>query len=165
MKTLRLAGICLAIGLWGTALGQGRVIEFAHGAGVLTSRDGAEARIEFRVRQQGDNPAEGALRFTARGRDGATITIFTERLPRLEVRGEHATFGGPAVLEVSGRDGFRWEGQVTVAVRNDQRLNDSRDARIVDFVEVSFTSDRTGRSYRFAGWTQPRNIEIGVRRP
>lgn len=163
--------VCVAIGLSGAAFGQinvagGRSIEFAEGEGVLTARDQSQARFQFRVRQQGDRPAEGALRFVTAGPHGSTLTIATERLPRLEVRGDTAVFGGPAVLEVSRtreHEGFRWEGYVVVNIRNDHRVGDGRDARIVDVMEINFTTDRTDRRYSFAGWTLPRNIHIGVR--
>jgi hypothetical protein len=167
----RLLVLCFVLGLVGSALaqvsdGSHRSVEFARGEGLLTARDGAQARFQFRVRQEGDNPAEGALKFTAAGPHGSTLTIHTERLPRLQVRGEHASFGGPAVLEVSrtpNSEGFRWEGQVVVHIRNDVRIGDGRDARIVDVMEIAFTSERTDRRYDFAGVTPPRNIEIGVR--
>ncbi|MEX2243305.1 MAG: hypothetical protein WD716_05595 [Fimbriimonadaceae bacterium] len=147
-------------------VGSHRSVEFARGEGLLTARDDAQARFQFRVRQEGENPAEGALKFTAAGPHGSTLTIYTERLPRLQVRGEHASFGGPAVLEVSrtpNSEGFRWEGQVVVTIRNDVRIGDGRDARIVDVMEIAFTTERTDRRYDFAGVTPPRNIEIGVR--
>jgi hypothetical protein len=171
MKRIHVLCFVLALGIAGSAVAQIRTgsahtVEFARGEGVLTARDGAQARFQFRVRQEGDNPAEGALKFTAAGPHGSTLTIHTERLPRLQVRGEHASFGGPAVLEVSrtpNSEGFRWVGQVVVNIRNDVRIGDGRDARIVDVMEIAFTTERTDRRYDFAGVTPPRNIEIGVR--
>ena len=164
----RLTVLCVLVGLAVSAsaqvnVGQGVSVEFAHGDGVLTSRDNTEARFAFRVRQRGDAQAEGTLKFVAPGPHGSTVTISTERLPRLEVNGDRASFGGPAVLEVSGRDGFRWEGQVVVHIRNDVRLTDRRDGRVVDLMEIAFPTDRTDRRYDFAGWTQPRNIDVGIR--
>lgn len=164
MKRLTFLCVLIGCGLFVPAIaGLAPSVEFAHGEGVLTSRDNVEARFAFRVRQQGDRPAEGTLKFVAPGPHGSTVTIATERLARLQVRGDMASFGGPAVLEVSGRDGFRWEGNVVVHIRNDQHLNDRRDGRIVDQMEIAFTTDRTDRRYDFAGWTPPRNIEIGIR--
>lgn len=171
MKTAQVVCIGFALGLVATAFGQrpgapAPHVQFARGEGVLTARDGAQARTAFRVTKQGDRPAEGTLRFTTQLPNGAVVTIFTERLPRLEVRGDAAHFGGPAVIEVSrtrNSDGWRMEGMVSVSIRNDVRVHDGRDSRIIDIVEIAFTSDRTDRRFDFAGWTQPRNVEIGVR--
>ncbi len=171
MRTPHVVCIAIALGLVASAFGQrpgalAPSVEFAHGEGVLTARDGAQARTAFRVSQQGDRPAEGVLRFTTQLRNGATLTITTERLPRLEVRENVAHFSGPAVIEVSrtrNSDGWRMEGVVTVSIRNDVRIQDGRDSRIIDIMEIAFRSDRTDRNYDFAGWTQPRNIQIGIR--
>jgi hypothetical protein len=158
----------VAAGLVSVALGQvvGRSVEFAHGEGVLTARDNSQARIAFRVQQHGDRPAEGTLRFTSALPDGRTVVIETSRLPRLEAREAGGQFAGPAVLVVSRsrrNDGFRWEGTVNVSVRNNVEITEGRDRRIIDIVEVSFTTDRTDRQYQFSGWTQPRNVDTGIR--
>jgi hypothetical protein len=170
MKRLQLLCVTVGLALVGVAQGQVSVghhrVEFAHGEGVLKARDGAQVRTAFRVLQRGDSPAEGTFRFQAAGPHGSILTIASERLPRLEAREAGAVFGGHAVLEVSrtpGHEGWRWEGTVTVTVRNNTRVQVGTEWRIVDVVEVSFTTERTDRQYSFAGMSDPRNFDTGVR--
>jgi hypothetical protein len=171
MKRLQFLGVIVGFAMVATANAQvvvgSHTVEFAHGEGALTARDGAQARTAFRVTQRGDQRAEGTFHFQARGPHDSTLTIATDRIPRLEAREAGAVFSGPAVLEVSRtphHEGWRWEGTLTVTVRNNVRIQVGRDWRIVDVVEVSFTTDRTDRQYSFAGVSDARNFQTGIRR-
>lgn len=170
MKRLQFLSVIVGLALIATANAQvvigHHTVEFAHGEGALTARDGAQARTAFRVIQRGDQRAEGSFHFQARGPHDSTLTISTQRIPRLEAREAGAVFSGPAVLEVSrtpNHEGWRWEGHVTVTVKNNVRIQIGKEWRIVDVVEVSFTTERSDRQYSFAGISDARNFQTGVR--
>lgn len=171
MEALRLLCAVVALGTVGIASAQvtdatGKRTQFAHGEGVWTARDGHHSRIGFRVSQTGDRPAAGIFHFSSRGADGGLLTISTQRLPRLTVSGNVAEFGGPAVLVIrsaTDAEGRRVEGQLRVTVRDNVRIQEGRQWRVIDVVEVVFSAEGTDRRFEFGGAAPRISAEVGIR--
>ena len=142
-----------------------RWVKFAEGEGVLRNHDDVEARFAFAVRMAGDHPAEGRFRFGAHMPHHGTVHIVSEHINRLRVEKHEAWFGGPAVMEVSRPDGtHRFEGRLTVHVRDNVTVGRGRHKRTVDLMEVLFQPAHADWHFDFGGWATHDSIRVGRRK-